>query len=146
MVTGMAGRILLTAMVMLLLLSVRALADDENEHSWSSLRQLSSGQRVVVVQKDARTRQGTFVSVSDESIVVREKESVVSVSRPDVLRVSAQGKHKRLRNALIGALVGGSVAGAAAQSGEAVFLGLWPGLAVGAVLPAHSRTVYRAGE
>lgn len=100
-----------------------------------------------MVLKDMKSHQGTFLRVSDESILISVKESEVTVQRSDVLRVSARGKPKRLRNALICALVGSVIAGAAAQSAEATPVGFWPGVAVGALLPIHSeRTVYRSGE
>lgn len=132
---------------LLLLLSIPAFAGDENEHSWTALKQLSAGQKVVVVQKDLKSHEGTFVGVSAESLLIHENKVEVSLPRADILRVTARGKPKRLRNALIGALVGSAAAGAAARSGEAVFLGFWPGLAIGALLPVHStRAIYRVAE
>lgn len=138
------------AMVILLLLSAHALAaDDAKEHSWSSLQQLSSGQRVVIVQKDMKSHQGSFLSVSNESILIHESGGEVTVQRSDVLRVNARGKPKRFRNALIGGLLG-SVAGSTANSADRelwVPVGFWVGVAAGALLPLHSeRTIYRAGD
>lgn len=133
--------------MVLLLLSVPAIAGDANEQSWAALKQLSAGQKVTVVQKELKSHEGTFVSVSAESVVIHENKIEVSLQRVDVLRITARGKPKRLRNALIGALVGSAAAGAAARSGEAVFLGFWPGLVIGALLPVHaSHTIYRAQE
>jgi len=85
--------------------------------SWENLRQLSSGQKIQVVQKDMKSWTGSFAGVSDESVSLKVRHAAKAVSRADVLRVSRPGG-RRLRNALIGAAIGG---GAGVAAGAAAF-------------------------
>ena len=87
--------------------------------SWENLRQLSSGQKIQVVQKDLKSWTGYFVSVSDDSVSLRVSGVDKTVGRADVFRVSRHGG-KRLRNALIGAGIAG---GAGVAVGAAAFGG-----------------------
>ena len=78
----------------------------KNQADWDMLKQLSAGQEIRVVQNDAKSRRGTFHSVTDEAIVVSLAAGEQSISRQNVLRVSTKSKGHRRRNALIGASMG----------------------------------------
>ena len=129
--------------------------------SWSSLDRLKVGQEIVVIESSMRHHAGKFVSVTDESLIMRESGSEVSLKRNDVARVSTSSGPKRGEHAVIGLVAGGLIgAGIGAASGSktgflggssrgitaliGVAIGAPIGAAVGAVIPAH-RTLYRAG-
>ena len=90
-------------------LPLSVLAADPSDSSWENLRQLRAGQQVQVVEMNLRSREGRFSQLSEEAISFRVEDRAVSVPRGDVLRVSLRGGHKRLRNVLLGMLVGGGV-------------------------------------
>jgi len=128
--------------------------------NWDNLRTVTPGAQVQVVLNNVKSYRGQFQSVSDEALVVRLETGGQTFSRHDVLRVSAKGESRRLRNALIGAGVGAGIGlgvGAAAdsgcgrncivQSGKAIFtpLGGMIGAVAGAALPTGRwHDAYRA--
>jgi hypothetical protein len=129
-----------------------------NRGSWEALNSLRSGQRIEVVETSLKKHAGTFETVSDETILLREGSADESVKKEDVMRVTLLEKSHRLRNALIGSLLGGGAGagiGAAVHSGQGSYvprsgaaavgavLGLAVGAAVGAAVPSHD-TIYRA--
>jgi hypothetical protein len=83
--------------------------------SWEDLRQLKPGEKIQVIQKDLKSRTGSFVCFSDDSVSLKAPNGDKNVSRIGVLRVSRHGG-KRLRKALIGAAAAG---GAGAEIGAA---------------------------
>ncbi len=130
------------------------------QSSWSNLNRLKAGQGIIVIESGMSRHAGKFVSVTDESLTLREKGSEVSVKRQDVLRVSTSSNPRRGEHAVIGLIVGGLIgAGIGAASGSkngflggssrgiealvGVVIGAPIGAIVGALIPAH-RTVYRA--
>ena len=95
-------------------------AGDSNVTSWQSLQQLAPGQKIEVARTKSGPVRGTFVSFSDQSITLREKQQETAISRADVSRVRLLPARRR-RYALIGAAVGaGAGAGAGAGIGESV--------------------------
>ena len=83
--------------------------------SWEDLRLLKLGEKIQVIQKDLKSRTGSFVCFSDDSVSLKAPNGDKNVSRIEVLRVSRHGG-KRLRKALIGAAAAG---GAGAEIGAA---------------------------
>jgi hypothetical protein len=74
--------------------------------AWNNLRQLRAGARIEVVDLNMRTLNGTFVSVSDEGLVLKAGLDEQTVPRAQVVRVSTRDTSKRKRNTLIGIAVG----------------------------------------
>jgi hypothetical protein len=116
-------------------------ADAPANSTWDNLKTLSAGQEIHVVLNGAQSFQGTFQSLSEGGITLRQSGGDQTVARQDVLRVSSKGQKHRGRNALIGAAVGAGVGlglGAAADrssQNDIIKLHHW-GLAVGAPLGA----------
>ena len=99
---------------------------------------------------------GTFSTVTEEAIQIREGSSDIGISKENVARVTVLDKGHRLRNSLIFGAVGtGAGAGSAtAATRSSTFLrgvdialgavaGLVGGASVGATIPSHP-TIYRA--
>lgn len=131
------------------------------EQSWDNLKTLRIGEKIQVVDQKLKSQNGTFVSVSEEAISFQVGSDLLTLSRAEVLRVSAPGHSKRRRNALIGAGIGavfGGVLMALACRGNyyegPCFRGIavigasagsaGVGAGIGAVLPAGHPTIYRA--
>ena len=135
-----------------------------SQASWSKLSGLQPGQAIQIVDTAAKTHSGTFVSVSDRSIVMRDASSERSIQRTDVRQVKLMHSNQRLHHTLIGAAVGagaGAVVGATAGacSGSCYFgssrgalagiglaIGGIVGTGIGAVLPAHGNTIYKVSS
>ena len=142
-----------------------ALGDDnKNQAAWDTLRKLSVGQEIQVVENGAKSSSGSFRSVTDEAMVMSTANGEQTISRQSILRVSSKGKGHRMRNTLIGAGIG---AGAGAAIGAAIGgcgqgvscigitraevtgvvagVGAIAGAIVGAVLPSGGwHVIYRA--
>ena len=136
-----------------------------NPNSWDALNTLHAGQRIEVVETNLKKHRGTFSTVTDEAIQVREGGSDVGIKREDVMRVTLLDKSHRLRNAFIlgaggagtGAGIGAAATRCSSTSGSFNFCGLGRGVAIGigavaglmggagigAAIPSHP-TVYRA--
>ena len=127
--------------------------------TWDDVKQLTVGQEIMVVQKDAKAFRGRLAKVSDEAIVVRLTSDEQTIARDNVERVSSRGASHRLRNVVVGAGVGfgaGAGIGAAAGNPNSIggrgipaaaggAIGLAAGAAVGAALPSRGwHEVYRA--
>ena len=138
-----------------------------DQASWANLSALHAGQKIQIVDTKAKKHSGSFVSVSDTEISYQAGAGEQTVQKSDVRSLKLMENKYRLRNALIGGLVG---AGAGAGIGAATYhpkscppnafvclngiggrgvptaigavIGLAGGAIVGAVLPAH-RTIYR---
>ena len=130
-----------------------ALGAQTQQGSWSNLNRLKDGQGIEVIESSMKRHVGTFVTVTDGLLTLKEKGSDVSVRREDIARVSTSSGPKRGGHALIGLVVGGGIgAGIGASVGHGwpalgallgVMIGAASGALVGAALPAHT-TVYRA--
>jgi hypothetical protein len=134
------------------------------QNSWGTLNTLHVGQRIEIVETNLKKHNGTFSTVTDEAIQLREGGGDMEIKREDVMRVTLLDKSHRLRNALILGAVGagaGAGIGAAATrcsnssgpfnfcgvgSGAVIGLGTVIGLAggagIGAAIPSHP-TIYR---
>ena len=73
--------------------------------SWQNLSKLQAGQKIQVLEKNARQVSGTFLNVSETAISVQDQAGSQAIQRQDVLRVKRKNRH-RLRNTFIGAGVG----------------------------------------
>jgi hypothetical protein len=162
--TEVAMKRAVLALEFLLLVPVLGLAESA-QHGWDNLKQLAPGQQIRIVLNDAKSYTGQFQSVTDAGIVVRLATGDQAFERQSVLRVSAQGKSHRGRNALIGLALGtgagiivgvaspelgqgkcaqGSCINAASASLTGV-VGAAVGASLGAVIPTHGwHDVYRA--
>lgn len=145
------------ALVCLFLLAPALLRAQTKNDAWDGLRSLRVGEKVEVVESSMKKHTGTFSTVTEEAIQIRENSNDVGIRKENVARVTLLDKGHRLRNALIFAAVGGG-AGAgigAAAAGSHSFLGRGPatavgaviglagGAAIGAAIPSHP-TIYRA--
>lgn len=134
-----------------------ASAGNANKNQWSSLENLRVGDKIRVVQTDAKVWKGRFLALSDEAISLRVNGKAITIERPKVLRVESWEKNKRLHNALIGMAIGGGIGlaigiplGRMAESGEEHLpalvlgsLGAGIGAGSGAAVPGHP-TIYQA--
>jgi hypothetical protein len=127
-----------------------------NQTSWAILSGLRQGQNIQVVETASKKHSGTFMSVSDTAITVKDNAGEQSIQRQDVRSVKLMENTHRLRNTLIGAGVGaGAGAGIVAGTWEnhgflggkgvgaavGAIIGGASGAIVGVVLPSHS-TIY----
>lgn len=154
-------RITMSCLILLSVLGVSTTVfAQKSKDSWSNLDRLKEGQGIQVVESNMKSHTGKFVSVSDESLSLREKGSDVSIKREDIVRVSTSSAPKRAEHTVIGLVAGAAVGlgiGAAAGSAHGflggssrgitslvgVVIGAPSGAVVGAIIPAHT-TVYRA--
>jgi hypothetical protein len=123
--------------------------------SWESLSTLQAGQKIQVVDANAKKHSGALVSVSATAISLQEAGGEQSVAKQDVRSVKVSGHH-RWRNTLIGGGVGagagagilaaawedrGFVRGKGTGAAVGAAIGGAVGLAIGALMPT-SNTVY----
>ena len=125
--------------------------------SWDNLKRLQVGQKIEVVDMELKSVQGTFVSYAEDGISVQTASGLLTIERPNVLRVSLREHSKRARNALIGAGIGaaaiGIPVGVAANIEHGIYsdritalgfaAGAGAGGGIGAAVPSYE-TIYRA--
>ena len=156
----------LTLIAMLLGMPVLSHAQTKR-NSWDALNTLHAGQRIEVVETNLKKHKGTFSTVSDEAIQLREDGSDLGIKKEDVMRVTLLDESHRLRNAFIvgaagagtGAGIGAAATRCSSTSGSLNFCGLGRGVAIGvgavaglaggagigAAIPSHP-TVYRTEQ
>src|SRR5467141_286893 len=83
---------------------------------WKALYGLRSGERIELFETGMKKHVGTFSTVTDEAIQMREGSNDVGIRKENVARVTVLDKSHRLRNAGILAVAG---AGAGAGIGAA---------------------------
>lgn len=109
------------------------------ENSWAALNALHTGQRIEIIETNLKKHSGTFSTVTDEGMQLREGGSDMGIRKENVMRVTLLDKSHRPRNAF---LLGGLGAGAGAGIGAAAsrcsstagsfnFCGLGRGVAIG---------------
>jgi hypothetical protein len=144
----------------LILIPCSLLAQDK-KGDWKALYGLRSGEKIELVETGMKKHVGTFSTVTEEAIQMREGSNDIGIPKESVARVTVLDKSHRLRNALIfgvaGAGAGAGIGAAASRCsssnafcdvgrGIAVGLGGLVGLAggagVGAAIPSHP-TIYR---
>ncbi len=127
--------------------------------NWDSIKEeLSQGQQIKVVMNNMKAYKGLFQKVSDDGITLTLRTGNKTLARQEILRVSYNTGTHHVRNAGIGAAIGGgslvalcaaACNGFGSLSGEGVAillpLGGAIGAGVGAALPSAAwRDVYRA--
>jgi len=140
------------------LLGLTCVSSAQNNQAWANLETLKPGQKIQIVEINAKEHSGTFVSLSETAISFDDAAGAQTVPRQDVRKIKIN-QNKRLRNTLIGAGIGaGAGAGITAAAWEphgflggrgvgaavGAIIGGLSGAVVGAVLPSHG-TIYNAG-
>src|SRR5215469_2632319 len=155
-------RAALACFLILIPYSVRA---QDKKGDWKALYGLRAGERIELLETSMKKHVGTFSTVTDEAIQMREGSDEIGVRKENVARVTVLDKSHRLRNSLIFGAVGagaGAGIGAAASRcsssnntfnfcglgrsvavGIGAVAGLLGGAGVGAAIPSHP-TIYRA--
>ena len=145
--------------VILIPSSLRA---QDKKSDWKALYSLHSGEKIELTETGMKKHVGTFSTVTDEAIQMREGSNDIGIPKESVARVTVLDKSHRLRNSLIFGAVGagaGAGIGAAATrcsspnsftgcwrdvaAGIGAVVGLLGGAGVGATIPSHP-TIYRA--
>ena len=97
-------------LVLALFLNVPALLHAQKQvGQWSDLKGLKAGQSIEVVESSLKRHGGEFVSVTDNELTLRERNSDFSLKREDVVRVSTGSGARRGEHAVVGVLVGGAI-------------------------------------
>jgi hypothetical protein len=151
------------ALACLLILIPCSLRAQETKGDWKALYGLRSGEKIELVETGMKKHVGTFSTVTDEAIQMREASNDIGIPKENVARVTVLDKSHRLRNAFIfGAAGAGAGAGIGAATsrcsnstdtfcglgrsiavGFGGLVGLAGGAGVGAAVPSHP-TIYRA--
>lgn len=133
----------------------------QSNPAWSSLTGLHAGQKIQIVETNAKKHSGTFVNVSDTAISYQENAGQQTIQKQDVRMVKLLDNKHRLRNTFIGGAVGAGVGagigaavykpcsgsfcidpgGRAIPAGIGAVVGGVAGVVVGVLLPSHS-TIY----
>jgi hypothetical protein len=103
-------------LVCLLGVSCASLAQT-GQSSWANLSGLRAGQKIQIVEISSKKHTGTFESVSDSAVSIKDAAGETSVQRQDVRIVKLMENHHRLRNTLV---IGGASAGGGAIVGLAI--------------------------
>ena len=155
----------IAALVCSLILIPCSLRGQDRKGDWKALYGLRAGEKIELMEAGMKKHVGTFSTVTEEAIQMREGSSDIGIPKENVARVTVLDMSDRLRNSLIfGAIGAGTGAGIAAAAtrcssstntlnfcglgrgagiaiGAAV--GLVGGAGVGAAIPSHP-TIYRA--
>jgi hypothetical protein len=154
-----------TALVCLLILIPCSLPAQDKNNDWKALYDLRSGEKILLIETGVKKHVGTFSTVTEEALQMREGSSDIGIRRESVARVTLLGKSHRLRNALIfstvGAGAGAGITAAASRCSNSntsfnlcgigrgaevaigAAVGLVGGAGIGAAIPSHP-TIYRA--
>lgn len=128
------------------------------EGDWNRVERLQPGQNIEVVDDKMRSYRGEFGAAGADEMSLQTANGPLILKREAVIRVTLRENSKRLRNALIGAAIGGG-AGIAlgaivdkrfsnegrAGMGYAICAPLGAGLGAGLGAASHGfETIYRA--
>ena len=150
------------ALLCSLILIPCSLRAQEKKSDWKALYGLHSGEKIELIETGMKKHVGTFSTVTEEAIQIREGSTDVGIPKENVARVTVLDKSHRLRNSLLFGAVGagaGAGIGAAATrcsspnsytgcwrdvaAGIGAVVGLLGGAGLGAAIPSHP-TIYRA--
>jgi hypothetical protein len=153
------------ALVCFLILIPCSLRAQDKRGDWNALYGLRPGEKIELVETGMKKHVGTFSTVTDEAIQLREGSNDIAIRKESVARVTLLAKSHRLRNSLIfgtigaGAGAGIGVAASRCSSSNTSFnlcglgrgaevaigalVGLAGGAGLGAAIPTHP-TIYRA--
>ena len=153
------------ALACFLILIPCALRARDKQDDWKTLYGLRSGEKIELIETGMKKHVGTFSTVTEEAIQLREGSNDVGIRKESVARVTRLEKSHRLRNAatlgVVGAGAGAGIGAAASRCsssngsfnlcglgrgvavGIGAVIGLAGGAGVGAAIPSHP-TIYRA--
>jgi hypothetical protein len=153
------------ALACFLILTPCSLDAQDKKGDWNALYGLSSGEKIELVETGMKRHVGTFSTVTEEVIQMREGSNDIGIRKENVARVTLLDKSHRLRNALIlgfvGAGAGAGIAAAASRCSNSntsfnlcglgrgaevaigAVVGLTGGAGIGAAIPSHP-TIFRA--
>jgi hypothetical protein len=153
------------ALACFLILIPCSLCAQDKKVDWKALYGLRSGEKIELVETGMKKHVGTFSTVTEEAIQMREGSADIGIPKENVARVTVLDKSYRLRNAfllgVVGAGAGAGIAAAASRcpnstntfnlcglgrSAEIAIgsvVGLAGGAGIGAEIPSHP-TIYRA--
>ncbi len=157
-------KVLLASVLLIALLTPPQLLAASNGTSWQNLNNISSGQPLKVRKSDGATVNGTFASVSADSLHLLVNQQDISMARSEISQVQRQlpGHHKAMWLGLaIGAGAGAGIGAGVAEGvsstsggdfanlkpaiiGIVVAAGALAGLAIGSVLDSRHNTLYKA--
>jgi hypothetical protein len=154
-----------TALACFLILIPCSLRAQDKKGDWKALYSLRSGEKIELIETGMKKHVGTFSTVTEEAIQLREGSNDIGIRKENVARVTLLAKSHRLRNAAILGAVGGGVgagigvAASRCSNTPAAFnlcgigrgpevaigalVGLVGGAGIGAAIPSHP-TIYRA--
>ena len=155
-------RAVLAFLLILIPCSLRA---QDKKGDWQALYSLHSGEKIEVVETGMKKHVGTFSTVTEDVIQLREGSGDIGIRKENVARVAVLDKSHRLRNSLtfgaVGAGTGAGIGAAASRCstsntsfnfcglgrsvavGISAVAGLLGGAGIGAAIPSHP-TIYRA--
>ena len=153
------------ALACFLILIPCSLRAQNKRGDWKALYDLCSGEKIELIETGMKKHVGTFSTVTEESIQLREGSNDVGIRKENVARVTLLEKSHRLRNAailgVVGAGTGAGIGAAASRCSNSTssfnlcgiargaevavgaVIGLAGGAGVGAAIPSHP-TIYRA--
>ena len=153
------------ALACFLILIPYSLCAQERTADWRVLYGLHAGEKIELIETGMKKHVGTFSTVTEEMIQLREGSNDIGIRKENVVRVTALDKSHRLRNSLLlggvgagaGAGIGAAATRCSSTSGSLNFCGLGRGVAIGigamagliggagigAAIPSHP-TIYRA--
>jgi hypothetical protein len=84
------------------------LARQSNSSSpqWAAVQALSPGTKVVVKDKSRRTSKGLIVSVTADSLTLQDKQTSITLDRPQIAKIQLANGRSLGRSTLIGAGIG----------------------------------------
>jgi len=89
----------------------------EKKSDWKALYGLHSGEKIELMETGMKKHVGTFSTVTEEAIRIREGSNDVGIPKENVARVTVLDKSHRFRNSLIfGAVGAGAGAGITAAA------------------------------
>jgi hypothetical protein len=153
------------ALACFLILIPCSLRAQDKKGDWKALSSLHAGEKIELIETGMKKHVGTFSTVTDEAIQLREGSNDIGIPKENVARVTVLDKSHRGRNALIlgaaGAGAGAGIGAAASRCSNSntsfnlcgfgrgvevaigAVVGLAGGAGIGAAIPSHP-TIYRA--
>jgi hypothetical protein len=94
---------------------------------------LHAGQRIEIVETNLKKHKGTFSTVTDEGLQLRETGGDVGIKMENVMRVTQLDKSHRLRNVFVLGAVGAGIGAASRKCSNSsdAFCGLGRSIAAG---------------
>src|SRR6266581_6505910 len=147
------------AVVCFLILVPCSLHAQDKKADWKALYGLRSGEKMELIETGMKKHVGTFSTVTDEAIQMREGANDIGIRKENVARVTVLDKSHRLRNAFIFGAAGAGIGAVSTRCSNSTdwfcgfgrsiavglggLVGLAGGAGIGAAIPSHP-TIYRA--